>query len=78
MAAGLPVVAANTSSMPEVVGNAGILAEPNIGEFTAALEKAVASEKLRKAMARKSLERAKRFTWRKCAERTVKVYRAVM
>ncbi|MBN3037062.1 MAG: glycosyltransferase family 4 protein [Candidatus Diapherotrites archaeon] len=78
MASGTPVVAADTCSMPEVVGDAGLLAEPEVGAFSEALSKVLGSEKLRDAMSKKGLGRAGQFSWKACAEKTMKVYERVI
>ncbi len=78
MACGVPVVAAAATSLPEVVGDAGILVDPDDvagwGEALAAvLSDAALAGRLRAA----GLARAAGFTWARTAERTWAVYRAV-
>jgi len=78
MASGVPVVASNRGSLPEVVGDAGVLVDPGDPETmakraAAILDDAGFREKLRGA----GLERARLFTWQKTAERTLEVYRKV-
>jgi glycosyltransferase involved in cell wall biosynthesis len=77
MAAGTPVVASNTSSLPEVAAGAAILFPPR-DELALAdaiqdvLENSSTADELR----RSGLERARQFSWRRTAEETVAVYRA--
>lgn len=68
MACGAPVVAANTSSLPEVVGDAGLLVSPeDPADLAAALARLLASEDLRAELGRKGRERAAGFTWENAA-----------
>lgn len=76
---GLPVITANISSMPEIGGDAAIYVSP---EDTADIEKKLVlvmeDNKLRNDLIKKGLERAKNFSWEKCAEETLEVYRKVL
>ncbi len=73
MASGTPVVTTNISSIPEVVGNSAILLNDptDINEISKALYKGLADKKLREELIEKGLERVKRFSWKKCAEKTL-------
>jgi alpha-1,3-rhamnosyl/mannosyltransferase len=76
MACGTPVVAARTSSIPEVVGDAGVLCDPgDLTETAAALERVVGSRATHDELVRLGEERARTFTWARCAELTVQSYR---
>jgi glycosyltransferase involved in cell wall biosynthesis len=78
MACGTPVIAANTSSLPEVVGDAGLLVPPGHPEALAlAMTRVLEDAALAAEFRRRGLERAKRFTWEETAARTLAVYRAV-
>ncbi len=78
MACGTPVVTSNTSSLPEVVGEAGIMVEPrDVRALAQAMEQALTDELLWAEMRAKGLERAKRFTWEGAARETVEVYEAL-
>lgn len=78
MACGTPVISSNTSSMPEVVGEAGLLLSPADEEsWTTALIEIVNDPKRRAEMSKKGLEQAKKFSWQKCARETVAVYEKV-
>ena len=76
MQCGIPVITSNTSSLPEVVGNAGITIDPKQSdELCQAMLDVVNNPKLRAQMSLLSLEQASKFSWKKCAEQTVEVYK---
>ena len=76
MACGTPVVASNTSSLPEVVGEAGLLVDPlNTDELAAALELALLDEPLRTRLRQRGLARAAQFNWPTAARSLLRVYR---
>jgi len=78
MACGCPVITSNISSLPEVVGNAGITVNPyDVEELVEAMYRVLNDEDLRKELSKKGLERSKLFSWRKTAEETWKVYEEV-
>ncbi len=64
MACGVPVIASNVTTMPEVVGKYGILTYPDVEHTSEAIEKLVDDEKLRKRYAELSLERASQLSWK--------------
>ncbi len=76
MACGVPVVVSNSSSLPEVVGDAGILVQPTVDRMTKGITTLLDDASLRKRLARRGLEQAKRFTWEKCAAQMRGVYEA--
>lgn len=64
MACGTPVVVSNTTSLPEVVGDAGILVDPyDVEGIAAGLKQALTDLPLRVELRRRGLERAKLFNW---------------
>jgi len=70
MAEGTPVVGSSSSSLPEVIGDAGLLPDPaSVPAIAAALEKANDDEPWRRAARERGLERAKAFTWTASAEK---------
>ncbi|MGB9179639.1 MAG: hypothetical protein WCB68_10390, partial [Pyrinomonadaceae bacterium] len=70
-----PVIAGNRTSLPEVVGDAGLLFDPfDVSAMTAALARIIDDAELRRALRVKGLERAKLFDWRKTAQMTLKIY----
>lgn len=76
MQCGTPVVASNSSSLPEVVSDSGILVHPtNQSELSHAIWKLVNDSNLREELSKKSLVRAQQFSWSKCVDKTIEVYR---
>jgi glycosyltransferase involved in cell wall biosynthesis len=75
MACGTPVVVSNVSSLPEVVGDAALLVDPeNVSEWTVAIWRLLTDENLRADMREKGLKRAAHFSWEKAARETLAVY----
>ncbi len=73
MACGVPVVCSNTSSLPEVAGEAALLVPPTDTEaLAAAMNRVLADGNLRAELIRRGTERAGLFTWRRCAEQVLK------
>jgi len=78
MAHGTPVVTSNVSSLPEVVGNAAVLVNPeNVFEIMRALHKVLMDQSLRERMKERSYQQASRFSWEKSVLRILDVYRQV-
>jgi glycosyltransferase involved in cell wall biosynthesis len=76
MACGTPVIVSNVSSLPEVVGDAGLLVDPEQDEeITVALWRLLTDVNLREQLRAKGLQRAAAFSWRQAAEQTMRVYR---
>ena len=76
MQCGTPVITSNTSSLPEVIGDAGIMIDPTQeDELCHALFRIVNDSNLRKTLSTRGLERSSQFSWAKCAEETVNIYR---
>ena len=74
MALGKPIVAFNLASIPEVVGNAGILVnEINHEKFANAIIELLSDEKLYQEKSENALKRAKLFSWEKIAEQFIKI-----
>jgi len=75
MAAGVAVVSSDRSSMPEVLGDAGILVDPEDYKACAdALGSVLSDDNLRVKLAHSGRERASKFTWAKTGEETLKAY----
>lgn len=69
-ASGVPLITSNTTSLPEVAGDAALLVDPkSISEIVAAMKKVKADEDLREELIAKGLERVKEFSWDKAAEK---------
>ena len=74
MASGTPVVASSSSSLPEVVGDAGVLVDPaDVEGWTDALERVCGDADLQATLHRRGLLRASEFTWSRAAQRTWQV-----
>jgi glycosyltransferase involved in cell wall biosynthesis len=75
MKVGVPVLTSSTSSMPEVVGDSGILVNPNsIDEIYKGIEKLASSSTIRKKLSIKALENSKKFSWNQTALNTLNIY----
>jgi len=78
MACGTPVIVSNVSALPEVVGDAGLMVDPqNISELAVGMYRLLTDEGLRDEMIRKGLARAACFSWDRTARETLEVYRKV-
>jgi glycosyltransferase involved in cell wall biosynthesis len=76
MACGVPVVCSNASSLPEVVGEGGLLIDPHdTTELTTALRRVLHDDSLRRELSSRGVEQAARFSWEKAARETLDVYR---
>jgi glycosyltransferase involved in cell wall biosynthesis len=79
MQCGTPVITSNTSSLPEVVGEAGIMVEPQVAdELCQAMLKIYKSAETRQQMSIASLQQAQKFSWKRCAEQTIEIYKAAI
>jgi glycosyltransferase involved in cell wall biosynthesis len=79
MVHGTPVVTSNTSSLPEVVGNAAVLVNPeNVFEIMRALHRVLLDQPLREKMKRRSYEQSQKFSWESSARRVLQVYEEVV
>jgi len=79
MAAGVPVVASNRGSLPEVLGDAALLVDPEDDRAVAqAIESVLTKPELRERLREAGFARVRRYTWQACAERTLDVYRDVL
>ena len=78
MACGTPVVASRISSLPELVGDSGVLVNPeSVPSIAKGIYKIISNPKLKKQFSEKGLERVKEFSWEKCAQKTLKTLEAV-
>ena len=76
MACGTPVITSNTTSLPEVVGDAALLVDPSdADQLCEAMSIILSHHSLREVLSRRGLERAAQFSWERCADQTVEVYR---
>ncbi|MDU1413013.1 MAG: glycosyltransferase family 1 protein [Clostridium sp.] len=78
MSCGTPVITSNTTSIPEVVGNCGILIDPySETQLIKSIELILSSESLRNEFSKLSLLRSKDFSWQKTAIKTLEFYNTV-
>jgi len=75
MSCGCPVITSNCSSLPEVVGAAGLQVDPyDVPALTAAMERLMTDHALADELRHQGLERASGFTWQRCIEQTALAY----
>ncbi len=76
MACGCPVITSNSSSLPEIAGDAAVYVDPdNEAGIATAVRDLVSDDDLRRRLSEQGLERAKQFSWTACAETVLGVYR---
>jgi alpha-1,3-rhamnosyl/mannosyltransferase len=76
MAAGTPVLASNAACLPEVLGDGALMVDPaDLQGFIKGAESLLEKPELRLKIIEKGRARASQFTWRRCADLTVKIYR---
>lgn len=79
MACGAPVVSSNASSLPEVIGDAGLLVAPDDEDALAdAITRALTDAALREQMIERGLKQAAKFSWARAARETTDIYRTVL
>jgi alpha-1,3-rhamnosyl/mannosyltransferase len=79
MAAGVPVIVADRSCLPEVCGDAARYVNPDDQDaFSSTIEASLSDAAWRAETVARGLERARQFTWERCVERTIGVYRKVI
>src|SRR3989338_2228688 len=75
MACGVPVVTSNVSSLPEVVGPAGVTIDPkNSAAIALAIAQILSDANFKERLIKRGLAQAQRFSWENCARSTLKVY----
>ena len=78
-AAKCPVIASNSTSLPEVTGDAAWTVEPyDVDSISSAMSNLLADEPLRQQKIQLGLARARQYTWQECARQTLEVYRKVL
>jgi len=79
MACGTPVITGDRTSLPEVVGDAGIMVDPyDVNAIANAIERLLADDALRSELSRRCIDRASKFSWQKTARQTLNVFEQVM
>jgi len=78
MSCGAPVITSNVSSMKEVAGSAALLVNPyDTGAISDAMNRLLRDAPLRKILINNGFKRATEFSWKKCADETLRVINAV-
>lgn len=78
MSFGVPVITSNTSSLPEICGEAAIYINPyDIKEITVAIKKVLSDKNLATELSQKALQQAQLFSWQKSAEELLKVFKSL-
>lgn len=78
MQCGVPVIAGNRTSVPEVVGDAGLLFDPfNTNDLASAITRLIDDPACRSSLRQKGLDRARTFSWQSTARQTLRVYEQV-
>lgn len=79
MACGVPVISSQTSSLPEVIGGAGILIDPlNVDAIAESLRRVLEDRPYSEGLAQQGVRRAAGFSWQRTATKTIDVYRRVI
>ncbi len=79
LACGVPVIGSNASSVPEIVGDAGVLVDPKDARAMAGALIAICTEEpLHDELSERALRQAEKFSWEKCARETVLAYEDVL
>ncbi len=79
MACGTPVICSNTSSLPEVAGDAALMLDPlDVEGLAAAMERVLGDPALREEVRGKGLAQAGKFSWERTARETMRVYESVV
>ena len=78
MAAGVAVLTSNNSCLPEIAGEGALLVDPrSAAEIAAGLTRLLESESERRQLAARGRQRAERYRWETCAERSLEFFRRV-
>jgi alpha-1,3-rhamnosyl/mannosyltransferase len=79
MACGLPVICSNASSLPEVIGDAGVLIDPyDDGRLAQVLLKITEDNAWRTQLGKRARLRSQQFSWPQCAQSTLSVYQSIL
>jgi alpha-1,3-rhamnosyl/mannosyltransferase len=79
MASGIPVIVADRASLPEVVGDVGVLVEPYDAPAMAhQIVSLLEDPQRRKELGQAGVEHASHFTWRQCAQETLNIYQELL
>ncbi|HCD37424.1 MAG TPA: glycosyltransferase family 1 protein, partial [Candidatus Omnitrophica bacterium] len=72
-------IASNVTSLPEIIGDAGVLVNPtDVENWAGAISRLLTDKELRESMRQRSLEQAKSFTWEKTVRETLGIYNKLL
>lgn len=73
-----PVLTSNVTALPEVAGDAAYFVDPySVAEISQGIQRMLTSPSLQEVLVQKGVARARKFSWEKCAEETLKVYKSL-
>lgn len=79
MAHGVPVLAADTGSIPEISGDAAVLVDPlDIDAMSGAIDRLMADDVFRRSLTERGRDRCAQFTWEKTADSLIELYRSLI
>jgi len=79
MACSLPVIASQTTSLPEILGDAALYFEPNNHQQIAELiKKVLTDDKLQEDLRQKGFVQSKKYSWQECALKTLEIYQQIL
>lgn len=79
MACGTPVITSNTSSLPEVGGDAAVYVDPNdLNDIKKKVERLLKDKSMYKELSKRGIKQAGKFSWQKCADETAKIYKELV
>jgi glycosyltransferase involved in cell wall biosynthesis len=78
MALDCPVICSQVTSLPEVGGDAAFYAQLTADSYLKAMQALTENSGLRDELVKRGRKQARKFSWRKCAEETVQIYRKIM
>jgi len=79
MACGTPVVSSNSTSLPEILGDAAIYFEPNdVLEMASKINNLINNQKLKEELINKGFQQITKYSWKECAKKTITIYQKVI
>lgn len=79
MSCGIPVIVSNVSSLPEIIGTAGLTFSPNNqDQLVKRIYQIIEDESLQQTLSKKSLQQAAKFSWHKTAKETLEIFEQLM
>jgi glycosyltransferase involved in cell wall biosynthesis len=79
MACGVPVLCSNSSSLPEVAGDAAVLVNPlEVDDIAQGSSEIMTNKDLRRTLIERGYQQAQKFTWQACADVVLKVFEEIL